>query len=146
MVPSMLDGVVAIEDAAYAFPWSRGNFADSLAAGYSAWTAWEHGQLIAYAVVMIAADEAHLLNITVDVEHQGRGIGAWLLGEMFALARGRGAGRLFLEVRPSNVVARRLYERAGMANIGVRRRYYPSHGLLREDALVMALDFQDSAP
>ena len=146
MTPSMLDTVHAIEQAAYAFPWSRGNFADSLAAGYNAWTAWEDGCLIAYAVLLIAAGEAHLLNITVDVDEQGRGIGAWLLGEMFSLARGHGATRLIQEVRPSNVVGRRLYERAGMQQIGVRKRYYPSRGLIREDALVMAIDFTPTAP
>jgi ribosomal-protein-alanine N-acetyltransferase len=140
MVPSMLGDVYEIEQAAYAFPWTQGNFADSLAAGYSAWTVWERQKLIAYSVLMLAAGEAHLLNITVDVAEQGRGVGAWLLGEMFNLARGRGAQRLFLEVRPSNTIGRRLYERAGMEQIGMRKRYYPAGGLLREDALVLAIN------
>ena len=146
MVPSMLDAVMRIEVHAYAFPWSRGNFADSLAAGYSAWTVWEQGRLVAYAVLMFGVDEAHLLNITVDVDAQGRGIGAWLLGEMMNLARSRGAARLFLEVRPSNHVARHLYLCAGMREIGLRKRYYPSEGQTREDAVVMAIDLHPVMP
>lgn len=140
MTPRHLDAVIGIEVEAYPFPWTRGNFADSLNAGYSAWVVEFGGVLVGYFVLMVSLDEAHLLNITVAPVRQRQGIGAYLLQEVFALARAHRARRLFLEVRPSNLAARHLYERVGMRKIGLRRGYYPNHGDRREDALVLAID------
>ncbi|CAN5421572.1 ribosomal protein S18-alanine N-acetyltransferase [soil metagenome] len=142
MLAAHLDAIVAIEEAAYPFPWTRGNFADSLSSGYGAWVLVDAGVVIGYAIVMKALDESHLLNITIAPDHQGRGAGAWLLRQILESARRQGARRLFLEVRPSNQTARRLYARFGFAQMGVRKRYYPDHDGKREDALVMTVDFR----
>lgn len=138
MTPGHLDAVMAIEMRAYPFPWTRGNFADSLNAGYSAWVAERGRDLVGYFVLMAVVDEAHLLNITVAPPDQGRGYGRWLLGEVAKLAKHHGMRRLLLEVRPSNHAALTLYESAGLQRVGVRRRYYPDHHGQREDAIVMA--------
>jgi ribosomal-protein-alanine N-acetyltransferase len=130
--------VLAIENAIYSHPWTHGNFADSLRAGYQCWT-WRSGaELIGYFVLLVAAGEAHLLNLSVAAVHQRGGHGSTLLREAMRLARGRGALHLFLEVRPSNDGAKRLYSRFGFRQVAVRPAYYPAHSG-REDALVLTL-------
>ena len=133
-----LDEILPIENAVYSHPWTRGNFADSLRSGYECWT-WRGGaELIGYFVLMAAAGEGHLLNLSVAAAHQRRGHGAALLREVMRMARERGAGSLFLEVRPTNAAALALYGRFGFRQIGLRRGYYPAHGG-REDALVLSI-------
>ena len=134
-----LDEVIAIEHSAYPFPWTPGIFRDCLRVGYPAWVLHEHGAIIGYAVLSVAAGEAHLLNICVDPRRQGQGLGRWLLRSLLEIARRDGAERMFLEVRPSNPHAVALYEDEGFNEIGRRPRYYPTHGG-REDAIVMALE------
>ena len=134
-----LDEIVAIEREIYPFPWTRGNFRDALAAGYSAWVLRDaSGAPIAYAVLMLALDEAHLLNLSVARPCQRYGFGWRMLDFMAQRARDHGARTMLLEVRPSNLPALRLYARYGFERIGVRRGYYPAHGG-REDALVMRI-------
>lgn len=133
-----LEEVMAVESAIYAHPWTRGNFADSLRAGYECRTLRLGPQLLGYFVLMLAAGEAHLLNLSIAGSRQRTGYGSLLLREASALARGRGARSLFLEVRPSNRGAQALYTRFGFRKIGVRRGYYPAHAG-REDALVLTL-------
>ena len=130
--------VSAIEKAIYTHPWTRGNFADSIRAGYECCTYRLDGELIGYFVLMAAADEAHLLNLSVAEPHQRRGYGTMLLHEAMRLARMLGAKNVFLEVRPSNRAAQELYYRYGFRKIAVRRDYYPAHSG-REDALVLSL-------
>lgn len=132
-----LEEVLAIERAVYPFPWTRGNFADSLAAGYSAWVCRIGGELIGYAVVMMVLDEAHLLNISIDARRQGMGFGARLLRHCMSVAKTLGATSMLLEVRPSNARALRLYHHFGFVNIGVRKGYYPAVDG-REDAQVLS--------
>lgn len=132
-----LDEVVAIESAIYTHPWTRGNFLDSLRAGYECRTWRIDGALAGYFIVTAAAGEAHLLNLSVAAAHQRRGHGTALLAEALATARRLGAHTVFLEVRPSNAAARSLYERNGFRTISVRRGYYPAREG-REDALVLA--------
>jgi ribosomal-protein-alanine N-acetyltransferase len=133
-----LDEVIAIESVIYSHPWTRGNFVDSLRAGYECRTLRLGGALIGYFVLMAAAGEAHLLNLSVSAEHQRNGHGSALLHEAAALARKLGARSLFLEVRPSNRGAQALYTRFGFRKVAVRRGYYPAHAG-REDALVLTL-------
>ena len=133
--------VMAIENAIYSHPWTRGNFADSLVAGYECRTWRMQDELLGYFVLMVAAGEAHLLNLSVAPEHQRKGHGATLLREASAIARARGARGIFLEVRPSNAGAQALYTRFGFRRIAVRRGYYPAHSG-REDALVLTLALQ----
>ena len=130
-----LDEVMATEVRQYPFPWTRGNFVDSLNAGYPAWTL-RSGRLLAYAVVMIALDEAHLLNLTVAPDCVRVGHGWSLLDRMAQVARNEGASSMLLEVRPSNDNALRLYRRYGFIAIGRRPDYYPAQAG-REDAIVM---------
>jgi [ribosomal protein S18]-alanine N-acetyltransferase len=133
--------VMAIEDAIYSHPWTRGNFADSLVAGYECRTWRMDGELLGYFVLMVAAGEAHLLNLSVAPAWQRKGHGSALLREASAIARLRGARGIFLEVRPSNAGAQALYIRFGFRKIAVRRGYYPAHSG-REDALVLTLALQ----
>lgn len=131
-----LDEILAIESAVYPFPWTRGNFADSIAAGHSAWVCRIGGELVGYVVLMLVLDEAHLLNISVAPRRHGMGFGARLLRHAMAVARADGAGSMLLEVRPSNERALALYRHFGFVGIGRRKAYYPSvEG--REDALVL---------
>lgn len=132
-----LDEVMRIENDIYPFPWTRGNVADSLGAGYSCWVCRAGGELIGYALIMMAVDEAHLLNLSVAARHQGAGFGARLLAHAMRVARGAGATRFLLEVRTSNARAISLYRAFGFREIGMRRAYYPAANG-REDALVLA--------
>lgn len=136
MTAADLDVVVAVEEAIYPHPWTRGNFSDSLAAGYHCWIVECGREIAGYSVVMIAAGEAHLLNLSVAGPWQRRGVGRELLGFVLKLAREQGAGRVLLEVRPSNGAARSLYASAGFTEIITRRAYYPA-GAAREDAIVL---------
>lgn len=130
--------VLAIESAIYTHPWTYGNFADSLRAGYDCCTWRLNGELVGYFILMAAAGEAHLLNLSVAARHQRRGHGTALLRQAAAIARERGAHNMFLEVRPSNRAAQDLYARFGFRRIAVRRDYYPAQ-FGREDALVYSL-------
>jgi [ribosomal protein S18]-alanine N-acetyltransferase len=136
-----LDEVIAIESAIYTHPWTRGNFIDSLRANYDCRTWRLERELVGYFVLMAAAGEAHLLNLSIAARHQRSGHGRALLREAAALARVRAARSVFLEVRPSNLAAQALYTRFGFRRIAVRRNYYPAHSG-REDALVLTLPLQ----
>jgi ribosomal-protein-alanine N-acetyltransferase len=133
-----LDWVSCHERQLHAFPWSQGNFDDSMAAGYSCWVMREGECNLGYAVVMLVLDEAHLLNISIIRARQGQGLGWTLLGHLCAVVREAGARQMFLEVRPSNAKALALYRRAGFQQVGRRRGYYPGENG-REDALIMRL-------
>jgi [ribosomal protein S18]-alanine N-acetyltransferase len=139
MQPADLGTVLEIELRAYPFPWTRGIFEDCLRAGYPCWVLQDGARIIGYAVLSVAAGEGHVLNVCVDPALQRRGHGRRLLHALLHLARGRGAQRLFLEVRPSNPAAIALYESEGFNEIGRRPRYYPAHDG-REDAIVMAME------
>ena len=134
-----LDAVMPIEAAAYEFPWSRGNFVDSLGSGYPACVLHDaSAQVLGYFVAMVGVDEWHLLNITVAAAHQGDGHGRFLLDHLVTLCHQQGAAMLWLEVRRSNARAMAMYRRYGFSEIGVRRGYYPAEQG-REDAVVMRL-------
>ena len=140
-----LGEVMQIESAIYTHPWTRGNFSDSLRAGYACRT-WRVGagkkaELIGYFVLMAAAGEAHLLNLSIGAPWQRGGHGSTLLREAAGLAAKQQAKNLFLEVRPSNLGAQALYRRFGFRKVAVRRDYYPAHSG-REDALVLTLPLE----
>jgi len=138
MRESDLAEVLAIENAVYSHPWTRGNFADSLRAGYACRTWRNASGLIGYFVLLVAAGEGHLLNLSVAAACQRRGHGSALLREAMRLAREGDAEHVFLEVRPSNLGGQGLYRRFGFRQVAVRPGYYPAHGG-REDALVLSL-------
>lgn len=140
-----LDAVVTIERRAYPFPWTRGIFRDCVLAGHQALLALEDDRPAGYAVMSIAAGEAHVLNLCTAPERQSRGLGRHLLRALLKTARDHRVQWVFLEVRPSNPQAIALYHSEGFNEIGRRPRYYPA-ATGREDALVMALELLDDAP
>jgi ribosomal-protein-alanine N-acetyltransferase len=143
MTVAELPAVASIEAAAYDFPWTRGNFIDSLAAGYLARVLRDADErVVGYFIAMKGVDEMHLLNLTVAPAEQGRGHARLMLDELAAACAQMHARQLWLEVRESNTRARTLYTRYGFRHIGVRRGYYPALHGRREDAAVMALEIK----
>ena len=135
--PERIADVMTVERRIYPFPWTSGNFADALRSGYSGWILeGSDASVIAYAVAMLAVDEAHLLNLGVDIPFQRQGYGARMLDWMAQTMREYGAATMLLEVRPTNAAALHLYRNYGFRTIGRRRGYYPGHHG-REDAMVM---------
>ena len=141
MTAEDLDSVIAIENEIYPHPWTRGNFGDSLSAGYHCWITEIGGEIIGYGVMMIAAGEAHLLNLSIAAGSQRRGLGRELLKFLIELARDYSVRKIYLEVRPSNLAGRRLYAGAGFAEIAMRHGYYPAQRG-REDAVIMELELE----
>jgi [ribosomal protein S18]-alanine N-acetyltransferase len=143
-----LDEVLAIEVAAYPFPWSRGNFVDSLAAGYIALRLPDASgrHTLGYCLALPGVQEMHLLNLTVAPAQQGRGHARHMLDVLTQIAREGGGQALWLEVRPSNQRAVALYQRYGFVRVGLRRGYYPAALGRREDAIVMRLGLADDVP
>jgi ribosomal-protein-alanine N-acetyltransferase len=139
MRPEDLDDVSELEMIAYEFPWSPGIFRDCLKAGYPCWVLCVDGIFSGYGILSMGAGEAHLLNICVAPEQRGNGLGRRFLMRLIDIARWNAAERLFLEVRPSNPLAKQLYESVGFIEIGRRPRYYPARDG-REEAIVMELD------
>ncbi len=138
MVPTDLDAVVAIEREVFLFPWTRGNFGDSIESGYHCLILEQGAEILGYGVMTIGAEEAHLLTLSIAAGSQRKGWGERLLREFIRIAKERLARTMFLDVRESNRAAARLYERLGFRQIAKRRGYYPAMGG-REDSLVMEL-------
>ncbi len=136
-----LEAVLKIEYAAFSHPWTRGIFTDALAS-YQCWLMFDGSQQVGHGVIQLILDEAHLLNITVKPESQGRGLGLRLLTHLMEEATRLGGRECFLEVRESNGSAYRLYERFGFNEVGRRRNYYPVAGG-REDAIIMVCPLFD---
>lgn len=144
MTLSDLDAVMAVEQAAYEFPWTRGNMVDSLLTGHLASVLLgRDGSVVGYFVALAGVEEMHLLNLTVAPAYQRQGHAVELLDVLVSHCREHGARRLWLEVRPSNARARSIYQRYGFRLVGVRRGYYPAAQGRREDAQVMSLDIDD---
>ncbi|ADI30666.1 ribosomal protein S18-alanine N-acetyltransferase [Methylotenera versatilis] len=133
-----LDTIMVIEPQIYPYPWTRGNFSDSLSSGYSAWVLMLNDQIIGYSLMMLVLDEAHLLNLSVAKPYQKQGLGRTLLEHMVSIAKSNQMANMFLEVRPSNISAIALYENMGFNEMAVRRGYYPAANG-REDAVLMGL-------
>lgn len=142
MAESDVDAVLNIECSAFSHPWTRGIFLDCIRSGYECWVAFEDEIQVGHGVLSAAAQESHLLNLTVRPDHQGKGYGLQILKHLMVRAGERDAEVAFLEVRDSNDSAIRLYERFGFNEIGRRRGYYPA-AAGREDALVMAFSLID---
>ena len=136
MMPEDVPRVMQIESASYQFPWSDGIFRDCLRVGYVCFVAEIDDIIVGYGVMSTGAGEAHVLNLCIAEAWRNRGLGAQLLAHLLEFARAVGVSDAFLEVRPSNTSAIRLYQSAGFSQIGVRRGYYQSVGG-REDAVVL---------
>ncbi len=128
-----------MEKSLYAFPWSLGNFRDSLNAGYDCWVACHGEQVVGYAILMVALDEAHLLNIAVDSGWQNRGIGRAFLDFMLDAAREAKCQIVYLEVRPTNALRPApVPRRRGSSRSPSGRPTIPARGG-REDALFLGI-------
>ena len=133
-----LERVLENESRSYAYPWSRGIFADCMVVGHCCRVACVDDEVVGHGVLSAAAGEAHLLNVCIRRDRQGDGLGRALVLHMLARAKVLGAEVLFLEVRPSNMIALKLYDSLGFSHVGTRKDYYPA-ALGREDANVLAL-------
>jgi ribosomal-protein-alanine N-acetyltransferase len=130
--------VFAIERASYQFPWSEGIFRDCLRVGYVCRVITLEGRIIGYGVMSVGAGEAHVLNLCIGEPHRCRGLGRRMLGYLLDRGRSAGMSEAFLEVRPSNTAAIRLYQAVGFEQVGMRRGYYQAVDG-REDAAVLRL-------
>ena len=137
MAVTDLSDILQIECAAYAYPWSRNIFKGCLRDDYCCRVLELDGEIAGYAIMSMGRDGAHLLNLCVDPGRHRMGLGDCLLNFMLDFARNQKAETTFLEVRPSNEVARRFYEKRGFVEVGMRTNYYPAR-FGREDAIIMA--------
>ena len=138
MLVKDLDAVVLIEREVFLFPWTKGNFGDSISSGYYCYVLEMGNHIFGYGVMTIGADEAHILTLSVASEWQREGWGEKLLHYFISFSKENQACSIFLEVRKSNHGAAKLYEQIGFRQVGTRVGYYPAMGG-REDAIVMEL-------
>ena len=137
MLAEDINAVMQVEKQVYPYPWTKGIFSDCLRVGYDCWVVMQQDKIIAHGVLSVAAGESHILNLAVDHEHQGQGIGRQLLTHLMDVARIKAADVVLLEVRLSNRAAIHLYESSGFNEIGSRKAYYPAPSG-KEDALLFA--------
>ena len=145
MVEADVPAVVAVERASYQFPWSEGIFRDCLRVGYVCRVVVLDKEVIGYGVMSLGAGEAHILNLCVHQDYRCRGIGRRLLDYLLDRGASSGMSDAFLEVRPSNTAAIRLYQSMGFRQVGMRRGYYQAVGG-REDAAVLRLSLRGRTP
>jgi [ribosomal protein S18]-alanine N-acetyltransferase len=138
MALSDVAAVVAVERASYVFPWSEGVFRDCIRVGYLCRVVEFAGEVAGYGIMSYGAGEAHILNVCIRQDLRGVGVGRCLMDFLLDRARAAQMQDVFLEVRPSNPTAIRLYERLGFARVGVRKAYYQA-AAGREDAWVYKL-------
>jgi ribosomal-protein-alanine N-acetyltransferase len=136
-VPADLGELTRLEGVAFSDPWSPAMIAEAIAdrAAVALVAADEGGGLVGSVVARVVADEAEILTIAVAPAMRRRGLGRRLLDQVLSALRERGAGSVWLEVRASNLGARRMYEAAGFVAVGVRRGYYRRP---TEDALLLS--------
>jgi len=139
-----IPAVHAIERASFAVPWPDDAYRNELVtnrlASYVVARAGD--EVVGFAGLWVMVDEAHITTFAVDPRWRRRGVGQWLLLHLFELSNDRRAREATLEVRLSNMPARRLYEKYGFRPVGIRPRYYSDNG---EDALIMTTDALASA-
>jgi ribosomal-protein-alanine N-acetyltransferase len=141
MTQDMLADIIQVEQGAYSHPWLMGNFADSIISGYHMPVWFDDADVLCYFVAMRGADEVHLLNFTVASAHQRQGLAQAMMRYLRDWSVSRGVHSIWLEVRASNHRAIDLYLTSGFVTDGVRPGYYPVHHGLREDAVVMSLNW-----
>ncbi len=131
-----VEGVMAVEEASFAVPWSADTFHkeidDNPYAHY--YVVEKEGRIIGYCGLWLIIDEAHITNIAIHPEQRGNKYGERLFRHTCKEAIEHGAIQLSLEVRVSNTAAQHMYRKFGMVPGGIRKRYYTDNG---EDALVM---------
>ena len=138
-----LGGVQLVEQSAYDYPWSRAVFRDCLLAGYYSLVLEIYGQISGYAIMSVAASEAHILNLCVHPDVRRLGLGRRLLNALLFKAEDAAAKQVFLEVRPSNGAALALYRSTGFTEVGIRRSYYQAKDG-RENAVILTLPLKST--
>ena len=139
MLIDEVEAIAGIDARAYPYPWSEQIFRDCINSRYHCVVYENDQQILGYAVLSVAVGEAHILNICILPEKQNSGLGRDLLNYLIELAREQQVETIFLEVRISNEPAKRLYDRVGFNELGIRKNYYPAKDG-REDALVLAMN------
>jgi ribosomal-protein-alanine N-acetyltransferase len=132
-----LEAVLEIENASFPTPWSRNAFLQELLENDRAiyLVARDELERIAgYIGMWVVFDEGHITNLATHPAFRRSGVGRALLTAMLQSGRERGVRYMTLEVRRSNLAAQQLYQKAGFAQMGVRRQYYLDN---KEDALIM---------
>lgn len=129
------NAIAAIEAKCFAMPWKREDFWREARNELAEYIVGElDGKIIAYAGAWVSFNQAEIMNVAVEPEYRGQGVGTILFGELIKAVKARGATSITLEVRPSNKAAIKLYESFGLKSVGRRRGYYLDNG---EDALIM---------
>ena len=136
--PEDLDDVIRIEEASYPFPWTRGIFKECLRVGYACHGLQLGDDLAGYSISNWGVGECHLLNLCIEPRWHKRGFGKMMLEHSIGHATSLECHVMFLEVRPSNTDAAKLYLKRGFEEVGTRPAYYQAEKG-REDALVLRL-------
>ncbi len=135
------DDIAAVhtnEILAYSHPWTQDVFNDCLTNGCSCLVAETDNKIVGHGIMSAPFGQARIFNLCIAPQWQGRGFGRLMVKHMLDVGRKYGAQVAFLEVRPSNITAIRLYKSIGFSEVGLRRNYYPAEDS-REDAIVMVL-------
>lgn len=138
MLPSDVERIILIEREIFLFPWSTGNFIDSIKSGYYCQILIQAETLLGYGIMMMSPEEAHILTLGIATRWQKQGLGRKMLHHLIEHARKEKAKSVFLDVRESNHGAAQLYMQMGFQQIAIRKGYYPAM-CGREDARVMQL-------
>ena len=130
-----MEQVLSIEVRSFSHPWLRQHFIDELNSPYAfPLSAFDgSGLLVGYICPMQLLDEGHVMNVAVDPDLRGCGVGRMLVQKVLDDCRQAGASFVSLEVRESNLSAISLYRKMGFVEVGKRKRYYENG----EDALMM---------
>ena len=131
--------LLEIEVRAYSSPWSEVNFRDALCSGYAGWIVLQDDQIVAYTVLLHTPEGVEILNLCVDPDFQGNGLGGRLLSHIVSLANKNRAEKILLDVRASNVVAISLYKKFDFKKVGIRKNYYRDK-TGKEDAILMTVE------
>ncbi len=133
-----LSAIELIENEVHAYPWTRGNFLDSLKSSHTCLMMKVNDEIIGFSVIMFVLDECHLLNISIKKSMQKQGYGSHLLNEVIRRANLAYSKTIYLEVRVSNQAAIHLYDKHGFNEMSIRKDYYRAKEG-REDAVLMGL-------
>jgi len=131
-----LDDILEIEQVSFPTPWSKQAFLSELQQNSLAYycVCMLNEKIIGYGGMWIIIDEAHITNVAVHPDYRRKKVGEALMLHLIAQALIKGALRMTLEVRPSNISAQKLYQRMGFEAAGRRRGYYTD---TKEDAIIM---------
>lgn len=134
-----IDSVMTVEKKSFTTPWSRQAFMTELVDNqFARYIVLDYsGRVIGYAGLWMIVDEGHVTNIAIDPDFRGNHLGERLLLALVSMCTAQGGSRMTLEVRVSNEIAKRLYQKLGFEGVGVRKGYYTDN---HEDALIMWVD------